>query len=113
MCQLEQKASALCSTLTTWTFRGKPVKVRRLQGFLHFVRWYNNQSAEAQLKYAPELKRRIIRQRDSLRDYICYGFFGVDLDGKLVKMLQVMNEVNGGRDVPLTPELSCIPSRRR
>ena len=109
MVQLEQRASALCGELNNWSFLGRPIKIRRLKGFLHFVRWYNNQSDADKLKYAPELKRRIIRQRDSLT----LELPKVEaLRGKLSKMIQVMNEVNGGRDVPLTPELSCIPSRR-
>ena len=112
LCQLEQRASELCSELVSWSFCGKRLKVRRLQGFLHFVRWYNNQTVEDKLKYAPELKRRIIRQRDSLIRHI--GIQNVQqLQDKLMKMLQVMNEVDGGRDVPLTPALSCIPSHRR
>ena len=109
VCQLEQRASALCVELNNWSFLGRPIKIRRLKGFLHFVRWYNNQSEADKLKYAPELKRRIIRQRDSL----ALDLPKVEaLRGKLSKMIQVMNEVNGGRDVPLTPALSCIPSRR-
>ncbi len=110
MVQLEQRASALCGELNNWSFLGRPIKIRRLKGFLHFVRWYNNQSEADKLKYAPELKRRIIRQRYSLNRH---SFNKVqELQSKLLKMLQVMNEVNGGKDVPLTPALSCIPSRR-
>lgn len=118
MANLERLVSNLCSVLARFNSNerdrligAKVLKVRRLNGYLHFVRWYNGQRPETKLQYAGELKRRTIRQQDSLGNFIhTYGsmMWTYDVMDQFRVIFRIMNEVDGSRDVPLTPELSRI-----
>ena len=93
-------------------------KIPKLIGFQTFLKRYVKMTAEQQLTYAPELKRRMIRQnvvmyhvnKGSGADYQCYHY-NVQVAPIMRSMFQRMNDIPGDRSVPLTPKLSCIRAR--
>lgn len=127
MANLERLVSNFCSVvarlnnsewnrcLSAKVLKVRKLKVRRLNGYLHFVRWYNGQNVETKLQYAGELKRRTIRQKDSLANFISkYGslMWSHEVMEQFRVIFRIMNEVDGSRDVPLTPKLSRIGRKR-
>lgn len=93
-------------------------KVPKLIGFQTFLKRYVKMTAEQQLAYAPELKRRMIRQNVVMyhlnkvpdTNYQCYHY-NVQVAPIIRSMFQRMNDIPGDRSVPLTPKLSCIRAR--
>lgn len=93
-------------------------KIPKLIGFQTFLKRYVKMTADQQLAYAPELKRRMIRQnvvmehlhKASDTNYQCYHY-NVKVTPIIRTMFQRMNDIPGDRSVPLTPKLSCIRAR--
>lgn len=80
-------------------------KIPKLAGFQKFLRIYLSMSPEQQIVFAPELKRRMIRQQ------IVFGW--VHLNNAYVNKLftnsfRRMNDIPGDRSVHLTSNFSCI-----
>jgi hypothetical protein len=93
-------------------------KIPKLVGFQTFLKRYVKMTEEQQLAYAPELKRRMIRQNVVMyhinkgynANFQCY-LFNVQVAPIMRSMFQRMNDIPGDRSVPLTPKLSCIRAR--
>ena len=90
-------------------------KIPKLAGFQKFVKHYNQMSNEEKIKFAPELKRRMIRQQLVLshpnRSSMVCGIMGVVgscYQGVFSTLFQRLNTVDGSRNVKLTPGLSTI-----
>jgi predicted helicase len=91
------------------------VKVPKLAGFQKFVKHYNRMSDEEKIKFAPELKRRLIRQQDVfnhprravelrfIQNFVCMPY-----EETFTTLFQRLNAVDGSRNVKLTPGLSTI-----
>ena len=92
-------------------------KIPKLIGFQTFLKRYVKMTAEQQLAYAPELKRRMIRQNIVMYHFnkssggIEYYYFNLHVAPIMRSMFQRMNDIPGDRSVPLTPKLSCIRAR--
>jgi hypothetical protein len=87
-------------------------------GFQTFLKRYVKMTEEQQLAYAPELKRRMIRQnivmyydKKGSGGGIEYHYFNLYVAPIMRSMFQRMNDIPGDRSVPLTPKLSCIRAR--
>jgi hypothetical protein len=94
------------------------LKIPKLVGFQTFLKRYVKMTEEQQLAFAPELKRRMIRQnvvmyhlnKGRAANYQCYHY-NVQVAPIMRSMFQRMNDIPGDRSVPLTPKLSCIRAR--
>ena len=93
-------------------------KIPKLVGFQTFLKRYVKMTEEQQLAFAPELKRRMIRQNIVMyhvnkRTYggIEYHYYNLHIAPIMRNMFQRMNDIPGDRSVPLTPKLSCIRAR--
>jgi predicted helicase len=91
------------------------VKVPKLAGFQKFVKHYNQMGDEEKIKFAPELKRRLIRQQDvfnhprsSIQLGIMQDFVSMHYAETFTTLFQRLNTVDGSRNVKLTPGLSTI-----
>lgn len=95
--------------------RQNEVKVPKLAGFQKFVKHYNQMSDEEKIKFAPELKRRMIRQQDVFttgkKTPVELGII-LATEGAynetFTTLFQRLNTVDGSRNVKLTPGLSTI-----
>lgn len=93
-------------------------KIPKLVGFQTFLKRYVKMTEEQQLAFAPELKRRMIRQnvvmyhlnKGCAANYQCYHY-DVQVVPIMRSMFQRMNDIPGDRSVPLTPKMSCIRAR--
>jgi RNase P subunit RPR2 len=91
------------------------VKIPKLAGFQKFVKHYNRMSDEEKIKFAPELKRRLIRQqyvfnhpRRSAEIRTVQNFVCMPYEETFTTLFQRLNAVSGSRHVKLTPGLSTI-----
>jgi hypothetical protein len=93
-------------------------KIPKMVGFQTFLKRYVKMTAEQQLEFAPELKRRMIRQnivmyyvkKGTHSDMQCY-YYNSYVAPIMRSMFQRMNDIPGDRSVPLTPKMSCIRAR--
>ena len=92
-------------------------KIPKMVGFQTFLKRYVKMTAEQQLEFAPELKRRMIRQnivmyyvKKGTHSEQCY-YYNSYVAPIMRSMFQRMNDIPGDRSVPLTPKLSCIRAR--
>jgi hypothetical protein len=93
-------------------------KIPKMVGFQTFLKRYVKMTAEQQLEFAPELKRRMIRQnivmyyvkKGTHSDMQCQ-YYNSYVAPIMRSMFQRMNDIPGDRSVPLTPKMSCIRAR--
>lgn len=93
-------------------------KIPKMVGFQTFLKRYVKMTAEQQLEFAPELKRRMIRQnivmyyvKKGTHSNMQYYYYNSYVAPIMRSMFQRMNDIPGDRSVPLTPKLSCIRAR--
>ena len=93
-------------------------KIPKMVGFQTFLKRYVKMTAEQQLEFAPELKRRMIRQnivmyyvKKGTHGDMQYYYYNSYVAPIMRSMFQRMNDIPGDRSVPLSPKLSCIRAR--
>lgn len=80
-------------------------KIPKLAGFQKFLRIYLSMSDEQKINFAPELKRRMIRQQ------IVFGWvhlYNAYINKLFTNTFRRMNDIPGDRSVPLTASFSCV-----
>ena len=94
------------------------IKIPKLAGFQKFIKHYNQMNNEEKLKFAPELKRRLIRQQDVFNHpnrseaiRTIQIFTASSYEEAFSELFRRLNTVDGSRNVKLTPGLSTIGLR--